>query len=280
MSSEAQASRPMQILLAIGVFVSLVVYAPLCSPVPAQANTAANSDVHWPSQFTPKDADLFVHNEILVNASCPRVWSHLAAAPIWPKWYPSSQNVKISEGNNDYLEKGAKFSFDVSGYHFAALIAEFIPGRRLAWFDRGDGIQAFHSWLLLDVPTGCNVVSEVVIKGKRVAALQKVNAAWLGKLKLIAETVEKTKPIVKPANNIHEARRKNILNFDEACEKASKQGEYAIDYYDPLCGYSRNDYAALKERFSGESSDKALKRSSSFYRKYMQGIELLILLGL
>ena len=37
-------------------------------------------DIHWPQGFDPSQADLFSHNELLINASCARIWSHLSRA--------------------------------------------------------------------------------------------------------------------------------------------------------------------------------------------------------
>ena len=36
-------------------------------------------DIHWPRGFDPSQADLFSHNELLINASCERIWSHIIA---------------------------------------------------------------------------------------------------------------------------------------------------------------------------------------------------------
>ena len=53
-------------------------------------------DIHWPQGFDPSQADLFSHNELLINASCERIWSHVIDAAKWPEWYPNSKEVKIS----------------------------------------------------------------------------------------------------------------------------------------------------------------------------------------
>ena len=37
-------------------------------------------DIHWPQGFDPSQADLFSHNELLINASCERIWSHIIDA--------------------------------------------------------------------------------------------------------------------------------------------------------------------------------------------------------
>jgi hypothetical protein len=32
-------------------------------------------DIHWPTGFEPKKAGLFAHNDLIINASCERVWT-------------------------------------------------------------------------------------------------------------------------------------------------------------------------------------------------------------
>lgn len=32
-------------------------------------------DIHWPDGFEPVRADLFAHNDLIINASCERVWT-------------------------------------------------------------------------------------------------------------------------------------------------------------------------------------------------------------
>ncbi len=37
-------------------------------------------DIHWPVGYSPTTADMFSHNEIVINADCSTVWHHLIAA--------------------------------------------------------------------------------------------------------------------------------------------------------------------------------------------------------
>src|ERR1700685_3618286 len=41
-------------------------------------------DIHWPAGFEPEQADLFAHNDLIINASCERVWTHIVDASRWP----------------------------------------------------------------------------------------------------------------------------------------------------------------------------------------------------
>jgi hypothetical protein len=43
-----------------------------------------NPDIHWPEGQHPEDADLYAHNEIMVNASCETVFANIVDAQSWP----------------------------------------------------------------------------------------------------------------------------------------------------------------------------------------------------
>jgi hypothetical protein len=55
-------------------------------------------DIHWPTGFEPEKADLFAHNDLNINASCERVWTHIIEASRWPTWYANSKDVEIQGG--------------------------------------------------------------------------------------------------------------------------------------------------------------------------------------
>ena len=48
-----------------------------------------SKDIHWPDGFHPEQADLFAHNEIVVHASCEKVFANIVDAQVWPSWYPT-----------------------------------------------------------------------------------------------------------------------------------------------------------------------------------------------
>jgi hypothetical protein len=56
-------------------------------------------DIHWPTGFEPEKADLFAHNDLIINATCERVWTHIIEASRWPTWYPNSKDVEIQGGD-------------------------------------------------------------------------------------------------------------------------------------------------------------------------------------
>jgi hypothetical protein len=65
-------------------------------------------DIHWPDGFDPSSADLFSHNELLIDASCERAWDNIIDATKWPQWYPNSKDVRII-GNSPVLASDAVF---------------------------------------------------------------------------------------------------------------------------------------------------------------------------
>src|ERR1700677_516576 len=52
-----------------------------------------NPDIHGPKGQHPEDADLFPHNEIMVNASCEIVFANIVDGQSWPSWFFNSHNV-------------------------------------------------------------------------------------------------------------------------------------------------------------------------------------------
>jgi hypothetical protein len=74
-----------------------------------------NPDIHWPKGQHPEDADLFAHNEIMVNASCEIVFANIVDGQSWPSWYPNSHNVVVHDSPDNKLLEGAKFSWDTFG---------------------------------------------------------------------------------------------------------------------------------------------------------------------
>jgi Polyketide cyclase / dehydrase and lipid transport len=139
---------------------------PLNEALTFNADGAQRSkDIHWPKGFHPEQADLFAHNEILVNASCDKVFANIVDAEQWPSWYPNSQNVKVLNVTDGKLYPNARFSWDTFGVHIESHVHEFVPDSRIGWFGNGTGMNAYHTFLLLKTAEGCHIVTEEVVKG-------------------------------------------------------------------------------------------------------------------
>jgi hypothetical protein len=154
-----------------------------------------SKDVHWPDGFHPEQADLFAHNEIVVHASCEKVFANIVDAQAWPSWYPNSHNVRVLNGPDGKLREGARFSWDTFGIHIESRVHEFVPGSRIGWFGDGAGMNAYHTFLLLKTDEGCHIVTEEVVKGpgavefrqKQPNAMHEGHDLWLSTLKQRSE---------------------------------------------------------------------------------------------
>lgn len=154
-----------------------------------------SKDIHWPDGFDPEQADLFAHNEIVVHASCEKVFANIVDAQVWPSWYPNSQNVKLLNSPDGKLHEGARFSWDTFGVHIESQVHEFVPNSRIGWFGNGTGMNAYHTFLLIRTGEGCRIVTEEVVKGpgavefrqKQPSAMHEGHDLWLRTLKQRSE---------------------------------------------------------------------------------------------
>ena len=153
-------------------------------------------DIHWPTGFEPEKADLFAHNELIINAPCERVWTHIIEASQWPSWYPNSKDVQI-QGEDLVLRDGTLFRWTTFGLAIESKVHEFELNRRLGWYGYVPGAEPsfYHSWYLAPTGTMCHVVMDEAGVGQDAAALRKSDETlmhrghdlWLATLKWVAE---------------------------------------------------------------------------------------------
>jgi hypothetical protein len=172
--------------------------------LPTQAQTSQSdnpdwplrsSEIHWPAGHRPANADLFAHNELLIHAPCTKVWQHLVEAPSWPEWYPNSHNVRLLNSSDGELHQDTRFSWETFGVQIESRVHEFVPSSRLGWFGDGTGMNAYHTFLLLEVPEGCHVVTEEVVTGpgavefrkKDPSSMHRGHDLWIASLQKISE---------------------------------------------------------------------------------------------
>jgi uncharacterized protein YndB with AHSA1/START domain len=151
--------------------------------------------IHWPAGFDPAKADLFSHNELLIDASCERVWQHIVDATKWPQWYPNSQDVRITGGTA--LALGTIFRWTTFGLPLESKVNEFVPYTRLGWYGYAPGTAPsfYHTWFLTPEGDACRVVTDEVGMGKDAAHLRATDESlmhrghdlWLATLKWMAE---------------------------------------------------------------------------------------------
>src|SRR3984957_2485051 len=85
-------------------------------------------DIHWPADFEPQKADLFAHNDLIINASCERVWTHIIEASRWAIWYPNSKDVEV-QGGDPVLRDGTVFRWTTFGLAIESKVHEYVPNQ-------------------------------------------------------------------------------------------------------------------------------------------------------
>lgn len=158
-------------------------------------------DIHWPAGFDPVKADLFSHNELIIDAPCERVWQRIVDAARWPEWYPNSKNVRIL-GDAPILAHGTMFRWTTFGLSIESRVDEFVPHTRFGWYGYAPGTAPsfYHTWFLSPVPMlagdVCRVVTDEVGIGNDAAQLRAADESlmhrghdlWLATLKWVAES--------------------------------------------------------------------------------------------
>jgi hypothetical protein len=152
-------------------------------------------DVHWPQGFDPSQADLFSHNELLINASCERIWSHIIDANGWPEWYPNAKEVQIIGDN--VLKDRTVFRWTTFGLPIESKVNEFTPYTRIGWYGYAPGTAPsfYHTWYLKTRDNACLVVTDDVGKGEDAVHLRETDEGlmhrghdlWLATLKWVSE---------------------------------------------------------------------------------------------
>jgi hypothetical protein len=152
-------------------------------------------DIHWPQGFDPSQADLFSHNELLINASCAGIWSHIIDADKWPEWYPNAKEIKIT--GDTMLKDGTIFRWTTFGLPIESKVNEFVPYTRIGWYGYTPGAAPsfYHTWYLKPRGNACMVVTDEVGKGKDAAHLRESDEGlmhrghdlWLATLKWVSE---------------------------------------------------------------------------------------------
>jgi hypothetical protein len=164
------------------------------SPAHADDFAQRSPDIHWPAGFTPRDADLFAHDEIMIGAPCERIWRHILEAAKWPSWYSNAKDVRI--GGDGVLHADSHFIWNTFGLEVDGTVHEFVPSTRIGWFGTATDLRAYHTWYLAPVSaSACQVITEEVGKGPAAVALRasdpdamhRGHDLWLTSLKSLSE---------------------------------------------------------------------------------------------
>ena len=172
-------------------------------------------EMHWPTPMFNKAAEVFAHNQIVINASCETVWDHLVHAELWSHWCSYCGKVSIWDGAQ-VLQKNTKFTWVSSDVpqllpilgqtpadRVDSLVIECTPPNRLgfrtygrAWTPHGPLVSSYHNWYIKPLGSRkCLVTFEEVATGVA-ARFQRGNYPefthlshdhWLEGLKRISE---------------------------------------------------------------------------------------------
>jgi hypothetical protein len=155
-----------------------------------------SADIHWPDGFDPATADLFSHNQLVIDATCESVWPHIVEATKWPEWYPNSKEVHILSGP-PALNIGSVFGWTTFGLPLESRVNEFVPYSRIGWFGYAPGAAPsfYHTWYLVPQGASCLVVTDEVGKGPDATHLRQSDEGlmhrghdlWLATLKWVSE---------------------------------------------------------------------------------------------
>ncbi len=137
-----------------------------------------SADIHWPTGFIPTAADVFVHNEILIQAPPEQIWQHLIEASAWPQWYSNAADVVMNEPAQ-VLAEGVTFEWTTYGFLISSTVAEFVPYSRLGWYGAEEDLSAYHAWLLVDHGERTHAVMEEIDLGGGAKRLAQTNPAQM-----------------------------------------------------------------------------------------------------
>jgi len=153
--------------------------------------------IHWPKAFDPSSAHLFSHNELLIHANCPRVFTRLTDLTDWPNQVVFIKNVEIV-GPDKTVKEGAVAHLTIFNTPIETRITEFVPNSRLAWLPRTltePEPGHYHAWHLTPEGAGCRVVTEetgITAQDAKLAAagntfMHRAHDLWLASLKWASE---------------------------------------------------------------------------------------------
>jgi uncharacterized protein YndB with AHSA1/START domain len=171
--------------------------------VDANANdqAQASTEVHWPAGYSPKTADIYSHNEVVIHASPSAVWRRLIAVEQWPTWCSTAQNVRIITSEK-VLGPHSKFRWTTVGVPLECRVAKYVPNERLEYYtDHTDnsGVHAYRAWLLIPVADGCKVISELVEFGPIAAYTYSTRQRMQSQLKQLKAVSESHPYVGAPA---------------------------------------------------------------------------------
>ncbi|MFF4354774.1 SRPBCC family protein [Streptomyces sp. NPDC001530] len=149
----------------------------------------SHPDIHWPSGFSPDQAQSFCQAQAVVHAPPATAFALLTDVARWPEWVPGITEVRAGPLPRTYEVQFHRHWFEI-------FVGEHVPPHRLGWSGIGAGVQLYQAWLLTAVAGGTHVVTENVVRGPAAKSLQvssplwaqRLNSLWLAQLKRLSES--------------------------------------------------------------------------------------------
>ncbi|WP_338704188.1 SRPBCC family protein (plasmid) [Streptomyces sp. Q6] len=149
----------------------------------------SHPDIHWPSGFSPDQAQNFCQAQAVVHAPPDVAFTLLSDVGRWPQWVPGIAKVQAGQLPRTYQVWFHQHRFEI-------FMGEHVPHHRLGWSGIGAGVQLYQAWLLVPVEVGTHVVTENVVRGAAAKSFQaaspvwaqRMNSLWLAQLKRLSET--------------------------------------------------------------------------------------------
>lgn len=173
-----------------------------CATVQNPKKMKFDYEISWPTEYDPKKATFFVHNELQINASPEVVWNLLIQAETWPEWYEGAKDVRVTTSNQGLLDEKSVFSWNTMGLDFVSTIREFKPPYRLSWESNKWSIRGYHAWLIIPNSQGCRVITDesqfgilaVLERIFQPNKLRLLHDVWLAEIKKKAESAHNKAP--------------------------------------------------------------------------------------
>jgi uncharacterized protein YndB with AHSA1/START domain len=111
-----------------------------------------HTNISWPDDFRPENADLFAHNEITINGTCEQVWQTITKAAKWHEWTTLIKTFEIAEGG-DVLRAGSNFKWLTgTGLPVIGKVVTFQQPHLIAWKGAQPDKEPsfYHIWLIED----------------------------------------------------------------------------------------------------------------------------------
>ena len=125
----------------------------------------STDQIKYPAPYEPSKCPVFVRNEIVIHASAEQIWFWLTHATTWPDWYANASNVQLLNQTGTHLLADTTFKWRTFNTNIQSEVQEFVPNSRLAWVAKGNGLLAYHAWLIVPTENGCRVITEETQQG-------------------------------------------------------------------------------------------------------------------